>query len=334
MNVLIVKPSSLGDVIHALPFLNAVKERYPDCRVDWVISKKLRGIVEEHPLIDRLIAIDKDSWKSILKLHRTVEDIMKARHELQSRTYDIVADLQGLLRSGIITFVTRSPLKVGFLNAREGSRYFYDKRVRTNGCKHAVDRNMLVARAIGAPSDRVEFPLPLSKTAVEKVKGLVGQAGEYVVLVPSARWPSKRWPPEHFASLLKKLKVPSVITGSAEDRPAAMKIIEGSQGNTLNLCGSTDLKELTALIAGAKVVVSNDSGPMHIAAALGIPTIALFGPTDPERTGPYGWKEKENISVITAPVPCGPCFRKRCRDPFCMKDITVETVLRELERHL
>jgi heptosyltransferase-1 len=150
VNVLIIKPSSLGDVIHALPFLNAVKERYPDCRVDWVISKKLRGIVDDHPLIDRLIVLDKDSWKSIFNLHRTIEEILRARQELQRRTYDIVADLQGLLRSGIITFVTRSPLKIGFLNAREGSRYFYNKRVSTNGCKHAVDRNLKIAKAIDA----------------------------------------------------------------------------------------------------------------------------------------------------------------------------------------
>jgi ADP-heptose:LPS heptosyltransferase len=138
MNMLIIKPSSLGDIIHALPFLKAVKDKYPVSRVDWVISKDLRGILEGNPLINELIVIDKDTWKSIGRVPCTLKELLALRKTLKDRHYDIAADLQGLLRSGIIAHFTNAPLKIGFEEAREGSRHFYDKRVSTEGISHAV----------------------------------------------------------------------------------------------------------------------------------------------------------------------------------------------------
>ena len=114
----------------------------------------------------------------------------------------------------------------------------------------------------------------------------------------------------------------------------ARKITNKSPDNTINLCGRTGLKELVALTEGAKVVVSGDSGPMHIAAALGKPVVALFGPTDALKTGPYGWQENKNLTVISTNVSCRPCFRKRCRDPICMSGITVEMVLDNLDKYI
>lgn len=389
MKILIIKPSSLGDVIHSLPFLKAVKETFPDAHIEWVISKNLKGIIEENPLINELIVIDKDSWKSVKNLPETLRELSILRKTLSSKHYDIVVDLQGLLRSGLITFFTKAPLKIGFANAREGSRLFYDKKVSVNGVLHAVDKCLEVAMAVGAKissvpsedsrrrlterrngriSDKVEFPLYIDNTAREKIKELVGGINEYIVMVPSARWHTKRWPVEYFALLATRLSLPCVITGTNADREIIEKIIEvrnqksehrqqirdnrqwttdnGQQttepitqnpegrGKIINLCGKTDLKELLALIAGAKAVVSNDSGPMHIAAALNVPVIALFGPTDSEKTGPYGWQKKKNLKVLRASVPCSPCFKKKCKEPVCMSNISVETVLDELKEYL
>lgn len=331
MNILIIKPSSLGDIIHALPFLKAVKDRYPDARVDWVISRNLKGLIEGHPLINELIIIDKDSWKRLRHLPGTISEIFSLATSLRKRRYDIIADLQGLLRSGIISLITPGDTKIGFEDAREGSHLCYNKRVPANGFSHAVDRNLQIARAVGAKVSTAEFPISVDNQAEKRAEGLVASAQNYILIVPSARWASKRWPARNFASLVKRLPIGSVITGSEKDREIASEIAAAAPEMTINLCGDTDLKQLVALISGARAVVSSDSGPMHIAAALGVPVVALFGPTDEDRTGPYGWQEKGNLSVVSMPVTCRPCFKKRCRDPVCISGITVDMVLRELK---
>ncbi|MBI4680917.1 MAG: glycosyltransferase family 9 protein [Nitrospirae bacterium] len=190
-----------------------------------------------------------------------------------------------------------------------------------NGSLHAVDRYLEIAKAIrqgsgvrGQGSDKAEFPLNVDKTATENIKKLLGGLKEkkYVVIIPSARWETKRWSPENFGTLISKLSVPCIVTGSRADEQIVKEVMRFSNGKGTNFCGKTDLKELTALIAGAKAVVSNDSGPMHIAAALGAPVIALFGPTD----------------------SCSPCFKKKCKDPLCMRGISVDTVLEEIKEYL
>jgi len=351
MKILVIKPSSLGDVIHALPFLKALRDAFPEALIDWVISKNLKGILEDNPLINELVIFNKDAWKHVKNLPDTISEISALKKTLKSKHYDMLIDLQGLLRSGIIGFFTPATTKIGYQDAREGSRYFYDKKIRVNKNLHAVDRHLAVARAIGAKSAKAQFPLHITPAAADRAKKLLGNIGEYIVIAPSARWLTKRWQTEDYASLINKISLPCLITGSRTDRQIAQtitKISAQSEPETaknhskkpekaktiINLCGKTDLKELTALIAGAKAVVSNDSGPMHIAAALDIPTIAIFGPTDPAKTGPYGWGKNRKLKVIKADVPCSPCRRKRCNKFICMKNIGVETVYKALKEYL
>lgn len=334
MKILIIKPSSLGDIIHALPFLRAVKDTFPDSSIDWIISRNLQDILDENPLINELIVINKDSWKDLRNLPGTSREIYDLKKTLKKRHYDIVVDLQGLLRSGIISLFTSSSLKIGFADAREGSRHLYDRRVSVNGVSHAVDRNLEVARAIGAEIKRIEFPLYIDREVREKARGLIKDIGEYIIVFPSARWHTKRWPVEHFADLTSRLPIPCIIAGSKTDRLMARRIIELSSGRLVNLCGKTNLKELTALISDARMVVSSDSGPMHIAVALNVPVVALFGPTDPLRTGPYGWQRDRNKVVVRLNVPCSPCFKRKCGNPVCMTDISVGMVMKEVIKNL
>ncbi|MBI4843335.1 MAG: lipopolysaccharide heptosyltransferase I [Nitrospirae bacterium] len=334
MRILIIKPSSLGDIIHALPFLKAVKDAYPESQVDWVVSKNLAGILEGNPLINELIIFDKDSWKSLRNLPATIREIKSFRKNLGKRYYEIIADLQGLLRSGLITHFTPGAMKIGFAGAREGSRFFYGKKVRINGAVHAVDKNLLIAKAIGAEAKKAEFPLYVDDAAKEKIAQKLGGIDEYILIAPSARWQSKRWPAEYFASLIAKINMPVVVTGTASDKDIIQGIKDESPGKIIDLCGKTGLKELMASISGAKAVVSNDSGPMHIASALKRPVIAIFGPTDYEKTGPYGWQKNKDLHIIRAAVPCSPCFKKKCKDMGCMRKITVETVYAALKKYL
>ncbi|MCK5505230.1 MAG: glycosyltransferase family 9 protein, partial [Thermodesulfovibrionia bacterium] len=171
-----------------------------------------------------------------------------------------------------------------------------------------------------------------------QIKKIIGNIKEYLVIVPSARWASKRWPAENFAQLIKKLSIPCIITGSKGDKKRVQKIIgllsKKTSDKIIDLCGKTDLKELAALLAGAKAVVTNDTGPMHIAAALNVPVVAIFGPTDPVKTGPYKWQTNRKLKVIKADVPCSPCRKKQCRELICMNKLDVDTVYRELKEYL
>jgi len=351
MKMLIIKPSSLGDIIHTLPFLKAVKDSFPDAMIDWVISRNLKGLIENNPLINEVIVFDKDSWKKMKNLPGTINEMSLLKKILKSRKYDIAVDLQGLLRSGIITYYTPAGTKIGFADAREGSRFFYDRKISAEGSFHAVDKNLAIAGAIGAKKGKVKFPLTIDNTSRERVKKLTNNVNEYVVIAPSARWITKIWPAEHFASLIRKINLPCVITGGKGDREIAQKIMEGiktvntsfshrkgvlqyAPTNIINLTGKTDLKELVALIEGATAVVSNDSGPMHIAAAFNKPLVALFGPTDPAKTGPYGWQKNENFRVVRSGVPCSPCFKKKCGNFRCMENISVDDVYEAIKEYL
>jgi heptosyltransferase-1 len=319
--ILIIKPSSLGDVVHSLPFLNAVRTRFPKSEIHWVIAKGIEGLLEGHPMINRLWIINKDTWKKIKNIKGTINEFKVLFRELKKEKYNLVVDLQGLLRSGVLTAATGAPVRVGFAEAREGSRVFYTHKVEGGKDIHAVDRYLKIADFLGCPTTDVYFPLPhYSKSS--SVTHHLSIPEDYAVIVPGARWKTKIWPPEKFGKLSSKLPLSTLLVGGRGDIDAANKIVAISNGKAISLAGKTDLKELIEVMKGARFVVSNDSGPMHIAAALGIPVFAIFGPTDPSRTGPYG----EGHIVIKEDIPCAPCFKRTCSNMKCMNSLSVKKV--------
>ncbi|MGO9613375.1 MAG: lipopolysaccharide heptosyltransferase I [Dissulfurispiraceae bacterium] len=319
--ILVVKPSSLGDIIHSLPVLLALSQTFPDAKIHWVVAKGFEEVLEHHPMVAKLLIINKDQWKRKGKIPETLLEMRTLLSELKNESYDLVIDLQGLLRSGLIAYATRAPLRIGFNEAKEGANLFYTHKVEGGRNVHAVDRYLKIASTLGCDSQGVSFPLPLINDT-EKIKNLKKVLGEYAVIIPGARWQTKRWPKERFGSLASMLNMKSVLVGSPSDAAIAHYIQTESKGKALSMAGKTDLKELISIIRGASYVISNDSGPMHIAAALGIPVIALFGPTNPVRTGPYG----SNHTIITSEIDCAPCYKKKCKDIRCMSGISVEVV--------
>jgi heptosyltransferase-1 len=300
--------------------LNAFKERFPKAEVHWVIAKGLEDLLTGHPMINRIWVINKDMWKKLSHIRDSFHELRIFLKAIKEENYDIVVDLQGLLRSGIITVSTGAPLRIGFKEAREGSRFFYTHKVKGGKDIHAVDRYLKIATFLGCDITDVCFPLPLSFSS-----SLLTQhsfPGDYAVIAPGARWKTKRWPPEKFGELSSILPLNTVIIGSKGDMDIASEIVALSKGKAVSLAGKTNLKELIEVIRGARFFVSNDSGPMHIAAALNIPVFAIFGPTDPLKTGPYG----RGHTVIREDVSCAPCFRRSCNDLKCMKILSVEKV--------
>lgn len=319
--ILIVKPSSLGDVIHSLPFLNAVKTCFPKSEIHWVIAKGLEGILESHPMINKLWVIDKDSWKNIQNVKSTIQEIKVLFKKLKQEKYDLVVDLQGLLRSGVITGATGAPVRIGFREAREGSSVFYTHKVAGGKNIHAVDRYLKIAESLGCNIADISFPFSTFDSSLSFIPD-PSSLKDYVVIVPGARWKTKIWPAEKFGKLVSLLPLESIIVGSKTDKAIADEIVSLSGGRAVSLAGKTNLRELIAVISRANFIVSNDSGPMHIAAALNVPVFAIFGPTDPSRTGPYG----KGHTIIREDILCSPCFRKSCDDMKCMKDLSVEKV--------
>lgn len=323
--ILIIKPSSLGDIVHSLPFLNAVKDAFPFAEIHWVVAKGLEGLLENHPMIKRLWIINKDQWKSLSRIRQTVFEFIDLFKALEKESYDIVIDLQGLLRSGILAYATRCLVRIGFKEAREGSSLFYTHKIKGEKELHAVDRCLKIASAIGCETRQVSFPMPLIKES-EKIKALKKDFGDYAVLVPGARWKTKRWQPAKFGRLISMLDMKTVIVGGLMDTEIAKDIEICSAGKALSMAGKTDIKELISIIRGARCVISNDSGPMHIAAALNIPVVAIFGPTNPIRTGPYG---KNNV-IVRAGIECAPCYKKDCKTIKCMDSISIEKVYKAI----
>lgn len=319
--ILIVKPSSLGDIIHSLPFLNAVKTCLPKSEIHWIIAKGFEGILENHPMINKLWVIDKDSWKNIKNVKSTIQEIKALFKKLKQEKYDLAVDLQGLLRSGVITAATGATVRIGFREAREGSSVFYTHKVAGGKNIHAVDRYLKIAESLGCNVADISFPLPSFERSLSCIPDL-SSLKDYIVIIPGARWKTKIWPPEKFGKLASLLPIESIIVGSKSDKAIADEIVSLSSGMASSLAGKTNLRELIAIISRANFIVSNDSGPMHIAAALNVPVFALFGPTDPFRTGPYG----KGHTIIREDILCSPCFRRSCDDIRCMKDLSVGEV--------
>jgi lipopolysaccharide heptosyltransferase I len=319
--ILVVKPSSLGDIVHSLPFLSAINKRFPTAAVHWVVAKEFVGLLDGHPMINRLWVINKDAWKKLNNIKETAVELKDLFRNLKKEKYDLVIDLQGLLRSGIITAATGARIRIGFKEAREGSRLFYTHKVEGGRDTHAVDRYLKIADFLGCDISDVRFPFP----AFDGTSSLLlhpSSFKDYALIVPGARWKTKRWPPENFGEIASLLPLKSVIVGGKADRDIADEIVSLSKGKAISLAGKTTLKELVEVMRGAGFVISNDSGPMHIAAALGIPVFAIFGPTDAVRTGPYGKRHR----IIRENISCAPCFKKQCEDMKCMKNLSVEKV--------
>lgn len=319
--ILVVKPSSLGDIIHSLPFLNSIRKCLPEAQIHWVVARGFDDLLVDHPMLDKVWVINKEQWKKITAAGKTINELRALYRNLKKENYDLVVDLQGLLRSGVLTGATGSATRVGFKEAREGSRLFYTHTVKGGRDIHAVERYLKVASFLGCKTDEIKYPFPTLPAARSLGLALPEQ---YVVIAPSAGKEANRWPAERFGKLASLLPLKSVVVSSKADEPLANEVVSHSSGQAISIAGKTNLKELAAVIKEARYFISNDTGPMHIAAAFGVPVFAIFGPANPLRTGPYGAMH----TVISEDISCAPCYRKKkCRNWICIDSISVEKVL-------
>ena len=347
-SVLVVKLSAIGDVIQTLPMVEALKNRYPRACIDWLVEEEASDLLFGHPALNRVIVSRRKSWLKQLfrkgEFRKTLQEIGRFLRELRSRQYDLVIDNHGILKSGLLVMLSRGKRKIGFSRsagiAEEGNYLFTNERYKPLSIeRHALERYLDLVSQMGVPVEKAALGYPVSRDFSLKAENLLRQKGFFsrplVVIHPMAKWETKQWPPENFSRLisaLTKRKASVVVTGSPQDVEPVKEILRRVEDPTavLNLAGKTSLKELAGIFALSDLVLTPDTGPMHLAAAAQAPLIALFGPTAPWRTGPCG----DHSLVIRKDLACSPCFKKKCSTRECMNSIGVEEVLAAAEEKL
>jgi len=331
--------SAIGDVIHTLPALNAIRKHYREAHITWLVEEAAYDLVKGHEALDRVLVSKRKRWLKDLRgpgCFKAVKEAYNFLKKLRDTRYNLILDFQALLKSGILIALAKGERKVGFdrgLEHMEHSYLFLNERIPAVDMEHhALSRGLMLLNALGIPTPEVEYKLPVFDDDRQKVDDLIRRyefenPQRIVAINPVAKWETKLWSNQKFAqladSLIEQYSCGIVFTGSLNDRSAIDNIISKMKGRAVNLAGETTLKVLAALYSKVQMVVSTDTGPMHMAAAVGAPVVALFGPTAPWRTGPYG----AGHHIVRAELECAPCFKRQCETTDCMHQISVAQVL-------
>jgi lipopolysaccharide heptosyltransferase I len=333
--ILIIKPSALGDLVQVLPALSVLKKTYPDSQIYWMVRNEFAPLIKGHPDLTDIILFDRKFFGKAWKNLKALKAIFVLISELRKHEFDLVLDFQGLFRTAGLGFLSGSKKRFGPAKAREFGHIFYTRRVNQDRSTiHLVDYYLEIAAEAGYKTDDVEFVLPQSGSNTKTMaKQLTGE-NDYAVLVPGSAHEDKCWPTEKFAKLSEKINEKYGFSIVAIGTKTESVLVEQIQRNTeipiINLAGQTDIPTLVEVLKRSKLVISNDTGPGHIAAAFGKPMVMIFGRSNPARVQPY--KRPECIAAIE-PYQRG--FKPDSTDPrHNVNDITVEVVLDKISKQL
>jgi heptosyltransferase-1 len=330
VNFLIVRLGALGDIIHAVPAAAALRRAYPDAHIDWLVEARHRPVVDLVTVVDRALVRARSSpagWTDVTR-------------RLRQTAYAAAIDLQGLLKSAILARASGARRVIGFSiwHLREKTaRPFYtetDGRARLEA-DHVIRKNLRLLSALGVVDERVEFPLAvIDSPALASVRALAGGDGRFALINPAAAWPNKRWPAERFGEIAAFIKdvrgLPSFVLWGPGEEGLAGAVVDAS-GGAARIAPRTGIADVLALCRATSLMVSGDTGPLHIAAAAGTPVVAIFGPTDPHRNGPWSL---EDVSVSRFGA-CGCHYERRChRKEWCLDSLGVAEVSAAVQRRL
>jgi heptosyltransferase-1 len=294
MKILLIKPSALGDIVQALPVLTGLKRRWPAAQIDWIVNDSLREILEGHPCLRQTILYPRRRWTTPARL----PEMWRWGQKLREEKYDITIDLQGLLRSALMTWAANSPRRIGLESAREGSRAIYNEIIADTAIS-AAERYLTCLEHLDIPVQRLDFQLVPRAPLPEALQ----RFGPYIALHPYSRWRTKLWPWRYYQELITSMpehKFVVVGEGPWFPLPTGDRLID--------LRGQLTIGTLVTVLSRAQSVLSTDSGPAHIAGALGRPTLVLFGATDWRKTKPSG----AHVFVRTHALFCSPCLKRTC----------------------
>ncbi|MGA2914761.1 MAG: glycosyltransferase family 9 protein [Sedimentisphaerales bacterium] len=345
--ILIIKPSALGDIVQALPAVCCLAESFPDAQIDWFVRPEYSALLENHPCIHNLVIFDRKKLGKWWFKPDAFTELVRLIKQLRTEKYNIVFDFQGRFRSAIFAWFSGCNQRIGMAPTQELTGIFYTQKIRQmHSSVHLVDYFLdMVATAGAKPSasprgerGKADFGLKPDKQIVDEVKNILisnkTNPDNYAVFAPAATVEAKRWPIENFASLSerihKKYQCSIVGVGVESEKTIVRQFESLSNVPVVNLAGKTNVKRLISLLASAKVVVSNDTGPAHIAAALGVPLAIIFGFTNPSRVGPYG--RKETIAAIDADIRGSEV--ESANPAHNIKNVTVESVFDLIRKQL
>lgn len=341
--ILITRLSAIGDVIHALPAAYSLRQKYPNAQIDWLVETKAYPLVKLNPYLDNVILLPRKEWREMLNsdVVGAVKSFFAFFKRMKKKEYDINLDLHGLFKSALSSFLIKPGLRIGPADGRELSTFFYQAKIDIpTKTMHKVERNLHLAAALGAAVDEINYGLKMTPIIKSQVSRLfesenIDQNKKMIVINPFTTWESKNWFLERYFKLandLIKAGYYVIFTGARSDQAAIADFEAVEKNNCSNLAGKTSLEDLAEVYKRSDLYIGGDTGPTHLAAAVGLPVISLMGPTDPETHGPYG----EGHTVIQDnSLECIRCWDRHCsRNMQCMKSISVEQVLRIAKKKL
>jgi heptosyltransferase-1 len=328
-NFLIIRLSSLGDIIHALPAFSALRKKFPEANISWIVEDKGRKILEFVPGIDRTVVAQTEGWHIYRK--NFWEEISRLKKEIKNEN-QVALDFQGLVKSGLIAFLSGSKKRIGFhrKNLREPlAALFYTENLdEIHETIHVISKNLKLLTRIGIKEEKYEFPLALPAELSERVKAKLHKTGydkqkKLVLLNVGAAWETKRWFPEKWVELIGLLKTNEffflLLWGNEEEKALAKEVHEKTQ---VPLAPYFSLQEVMALVKGSSLLVSGDTFALQVACAFSRPVVGIFGPSNPRRNGPYGPRDK----VAFHEMECSNCYKRKCPTIECLKKITPQEV--------
>jgi lipopolysaccharide heptosyltransferase I len=334
MTILIVRLGALGDIIHAIPAAAALRAAMPDARIDWLVESKHRAIVDLVTVVDQVITLD---GRSI----RAWTDVVR---RLRLGGYDVALDFQGLMKSAILARASGAARVAGFSiwHLREkGARPFYSETNDEGGEtdaddeeRHVILKNLRLLQVLDIRQDHIEFPLAVVESrAWDEVQARLGSQ-PFALINPGAAWPNKRWPAARFGEIAAFLRdvrgLASVVLWGPEEQPLAQSVVDASSGAAA-VAPATSIPDLVQLSRAASLIVSGDTGPLHIATAVGTPAVAIFGPTNARRNGP--WSPAD--CVVTRYDSCRCHYQRECRESdWCLDSVTVSEVTAAIQQRL
>lgn len=342
MRILIVRLSALGDIVHALPVVAALHDALPDASIDWVVDARYEGVLDLAEGIRRRIVVrapGAGTSEARIACADGPGGWVAAARELRRARYDVAIDLQGLLKSAVVARASGARKVVGFdaVGVRERqAAWFYTHRVATDKRAHVVRKNLGLLAALGLTppaSLRVPFRVPASAVA-DAMRAESGDGGRFALINPGGGWPNKRWEPARFGELAARLgeqaALPSFVLWGPGEESLGQTVVDHSRGFA-RMTPPTTLCDLVALASRAALVVSGDTGPLHLAAAVGAPIVGIYGPTWPQRNGPW---DPADLVISRAPA-CGCHHKRQCvRERRCLDDISVDNVFGMVQRRL
>jgi len=338
--ILIVRLSALGDIVHALPVLNALRKAFPDAEIDWLVEETYAATLALATGLHRRIIVRATaniSSGDVVSFAST-GGYFRAMSFLRSQHYDVALDLQGLIKSATWARASGATRVIGF--DRDALREplagsLYTETIKPDVSGHVIRKNLSILPALGITPGPPELSLqPLASAEMIKAIQSAGGSNGYIVINPGAAWPNKRWPPDRFGAIAKTLRdrtgLHSLVTWGPQERDLAESVSHAS-GGAASPAPPTSISDLAALMRSAALAISGDTGPLHIAAAVGTPIVGLFGPTRPERNGP--WEPRDEVISMSDTCVCH--HKRQClRGAPCINEITVEQVIAAAERRL